>query len=80
MYYSGLGREKDEASGCGIALLLMVVWLLPCWPALGCGQIWGISIGKRQIRTEAVQRGKGEWVVSPQGGVTFKWKEEEPTE
>lgn len=73
-------REKEETSGCGIALMLMVVWLLPCLPALAWGQIWGIGIGKHQVRTEAVQRGKGEWVVSTQGYTTFRWKEEEPTE
>lgn len=36
-----------------------------------------LSLARKQIQIEAVERGLGEWEVSTDGSIEFKWKEVE---
>lgn len=78
MYYGRHSSDDDaDVAGC-FALFGCVVMLLLIGASLGANL--GRAVERGIIQTEAVKRGKGEWVVSPAGYTTFKWKEEAPTE
>lgn len=66
-----------EAKGC-VAVLCMLPTCIMF--GLGLGLMLGRSQALSEIRTEAVQRGKGQWVVGFDGKTKFKWKEEVPQE
>ena len=51
----------------GVVILLAVLGL-----ALSSAIGWG---SYKDLQVEAVKRGAAEWVVSPEGETTFKWKE-----
>ena len=77
MYCNTRSNDYDaEAAGCfaicGIVLCLLLI-----------GVCLGVALGRfverSERHTEAVKRGKGEWVTDTQGWTTFKWKEEAVT-
>ena len=54
--------------------ILVIAWTISSVLCIAVGDHIGKTIGKYEIKKQAIQAGVAEWIVDEEGTVEFRWK------